>query len=410
LIDNKKINKFSISIIKDLQKNNFQAYLVGGCVRDLMCGLEPKDFDIATDATPEQVRKIFKASRIIGRRFKLVHVFNRSELIEVATFRAGDDSSNNNNLIKDTSGKIIRDNIWGDLEQDTYRRDFTVNALYYCPISQKIVGHKDGLKHIHEKSIVSIGDPVKRFSEDPVRSLRAIRFSNKLNFKIDKDIKEAIYEKGHLLSDISNARLFDEFCKIFLSGMAEKNFNKLSSYGLSKYLISTDSERSEFTRNLIVESLRNTDKRLINGQSITPGFLIAALLWPGLIERSLSKGEINLRKFFRSMDYVLRNQQKITAVPRKFQSYIKDIWVLQLKLHSRIGKQPYKTLKHPRFRAAYDLLLLRERATNKKQDLGKWWTDFQKNDENIKKALINDLKEKNIQETPKIFGFSEELR
>lgn len=410
MIDNKKINKFSISIIKDLQKNNFQAYLVGGCVRDLMCGLEPKDFDIATDATPEQVRKIFKASRIIGRRFKLVHVFNRSELIEVATFRAGDDSSNNNNLIKDTSGKIIRDNIWGDLEQDTYRRDFTVNALYYCPISQKIVGHKDGMKHIHEKSIVSIGDPVKRFSEDPVRSLRAIRFSNKLDFKIDKDIKEAIYEKGHLLSDISNARLFDEFCKIFLSGMAEKNFNKLSSYGLSKYLISTDSERSEFTRNLIVESLRNTDKRLINGQSITPGFLIAALLWPGLIERSLSKGEINLRKFFRSMDYVLRNQQKITAVPRKFQSYIKDIWVLQLKLHSRIGKQPYKTLKHPRFRAAYDLLLLRERATNKKQDLGKWWTDFQKNDENIKKALINDLKEKNIQETPKIFGFSEELR
>ena len=410
MIDNKKINKFSISIIKDLQKNNFQAYLVGGCVRDLMCGLEPKDFDIATDATPEQVRKIFKASRIIGRRFKLVHVFNRSELIEVATFRAGDDSSNNNNLIKDTSGKIIRDNIWGDLEQDTYRRDFTVNALYYCPISQKIVGHKDGMKHIHEKSIVSIGDPVKRFSEDPVRSLRAIRFSNKLNFKIDKDIKEAIYEKGHLLSDISNARLFDEFCKIFLSGMAEKNFNKLSSYGLSKYLISTDSERSEFTRNLIVESLRNTDKRLINGQSITPGFLIAALLWPRLIERSLSKGEINLRKFFRSMDYVLRNQQKITAVPRKFQSYIKDIWVLQLKLHSRIGKQPYKTLKHPRFRAAYDLLLLRERATNKKQDLGKWWTDFQKNDENIKKALINDLKEKNMQETPKIFGFSEELR
>ncbi len=410
MIDNKKINRFAISIIKDLQKNNFQAYLVGGCVRDLMCGLEPKDFDIATDATPEQVRKTFKASRIIGRRFKLVHVFNRSELIEVATFRSGEDSSNNGNLVKDTSGKIIRDNIWGDLEQDTYRRDFTINALYYCPVSQKIVGHKDGMKHIHEKSIVSIGDPVKRFSEDPVRSLRAIRFSNKLNFKVDKDIKEAIYEKGHLLSDISNARLFDEFCKIFLNGMAEKNFNKLSSFGLSKYLISTDSERSVFTRNLIVESLRNTDKRLMNSQSITPGFLIAALLWPELIGKSLSKGEINLRKFFRSMDYVLRNQQKITAVPRKFQSYIKDIWVLQLKLHSRIGKQPYKTLKHPRFRAAYDLLLIREKAANEKHSLGKWWTEFQKNDENLRKALIDDLKEKNMQESPKIFGFSEELR
>ena len=410
MIDNKKINRFAISIIKDLQKNNFQAYLVGGCVRDLMCGLEPKDFDIATDATPEQVRKTFKASRIIGRRFKLVHVFNRSELIEVATFRSGEDSSNNGNLVKDTSGKIIRDNIWGDLEQDTYRRDFTINALYYCPVSQKIVGHKDGMKHIHEKSIVSIGDPVKRFSEDPVRSLRAIRFSNKLNFKVDKDIKDAIYEKGHLLSDISNARLFDEFCKIFLNGMAEKNFNKLSSFGLSKYLISTDSERSVFTRNLIVESLRNTDKRLMNSQSITPGFLIAALLWPELIGKSLSKGEINLRKFFRSMDYVLRNQQKITAVPRKFQSYIKDIWVLQLKLHSRIGKQPYKTLKHPRFRAAYDLLLIREKAANEKHSLGEWWTEFQKNDENLRKALIDDLKEKNMQESPKIFGFSEELR
>ena len=410
MIDNKKINRFAISIIKDLQKNNFQAYLVGGCVRDLMCGLEPKDFDIATDATPEQVRKTFKASRIIGRRFKLVHVFNRSELIEVATFRSGEDSSNNGNLVKDTSGKIIRDNIWGDLEQDTYRRDFTINALYYCPVSQKIVGHKDGMKHIHEKSIVSIGDPVKRFSEDPVRSLRAIRFSNKLNFKVDKDIKDAIYEKGHLLSDISNARLFDEFCKIFLNGMAEKNFNKLSSFGLSKYLISTESERSVFTRNLIVESLRNTDKRLMNSQSITPGFLIAALLWPELIGKSLSKGEINLRKFFRSMDYVLRNQQKITAVPRKFQSYIKDIWVLQLKLHSRIGKQPYKTLKHPRFRAAYDLLLIREKAANEKHSLGKWWTEFQKNDENLRKALIDDLKEKNMQESPKIFGFSEELR
>jgi poly(A) polymerase len=340
----------------------------------------------------------------------LVHVFNRSELIEVATFRSGEDSSNNGNLVKDTSGKIIRDNIWGDLEQDTYRRDFTINALYYCPVSQKIVGHKDGMKHIHEKSIVSIGDPVKRFSEDPVRSLRAIRFSNKLNFKVDKDIKEAIYEKGHLLSDISNARLFDEFCKIFLNGMAEKNFNKLSSFGLSKYLISTDSERSVFTRNQIVESLRNTDKRLMNSQSITPGFLIAALLWPELIGKSLSKGEINLRKFFRSMDYVLRNQQKITAVPRKFQSYIKDIWVLQLKLHSRIGKQPYKTLKHPRFRAAYDLLLIREKAANEKHSLGKWWTEFQKNDENLRKTLIDDLKEKNMQESPKIFGFSEELR
>ena len=410
MINHKKISKFAISIIKELNKNDYQGYLVGGCVRDLLCGLEPKDFDIATDATPDQIRKIFKASRIIGKRFKLVHVFNRTELIEVATFRSGEDQNNNGNLIKDQSGKIIRDNIWGSLEQDSHRRDFTVNSIYYSPLSKKFVGHKDGLSDIHKKNIVSIGDPRKRFSEDPVRCLRAIRFGNKLDFKIDGKIKDAIYEKGHLLSSISNARLFDEFCKIFLNGMAEKNFKKLTSFGLNKYLVSTNPEKNEFTSRVIIEALRNTDKRLINSQSVTPGFLVAALLWPELLEKSLTKGEINLRKFFRSMDQVLKRQQTITAIPRKFHSYIKDIWVLQLKLHSRIGKQPYKTLKHPRFRAAYDFMLIREKASNEIKGLGKWWTDFQRNDDNLKKSLINNLKEKNIQESFKTFGFSKELR
>ena len=410
MINNKKISNFAISIIKDLQRNNFQAYLVGGCVRDLLCGIDPKDFDIATNATPNEIKKIFKASRIIGKRFKLVHIYNRSDLIEVATFRSGDDGSNDGSLITDQSGKILRDNIWGTLEQDTYRRDFTINALYYCPVTKRIEDHNNGIKHIHEKIIVSIGDPKKRFEEDPVRSLRAIRFSNKLQFKIDKNIKEAIYEKGHLLSNISNARLFDEFCKIFLSGVAEKNFNKLISFGLNKYLILTNPEKNEFTSRLIIEAFRNTDKRLKNNQSVTPGFLIAALLWPEIIEKSMKKGEINLRKFFRSMDQVLRKQQQITAIPRKFHSYIKDIWVLQLKLHSRIGKQPYKTLKHPRFRAAYDFLLLREKAAADKKHLGNWWTDFQKNDDSIKKSLIKDLREKNNEESFKIFGFSAELR
>ncbi len=410
MINNKKINKFAISIIEDLRKNNFQAYLVGGCVRDLLCGIEPKDFDIATNATPNEIKKIFKASRIIGKRFKLVHIYNRSDLIEVATFRSGDDRTNDGSLITDQSGKILRDNIWGTLEQDTFRRDFTINALYYCPITKKIEDHNNGIKHIHKKIIVSIGDPKKRFEEDPVRSLRAIRFSNKLQFKIDKSIKEAIYKKGHLLSNISNARLFDEFCKIFLNGMAEKNFNKLSSFGLNKYLILTSPEKNEFTSRLIIEALRNTDNRLKNNQSVTPGFLMAAVLWPEILEKSMKKGAINLRKFFRSMDQVLRKQQQITAIPRKFHGYIKDIWVLQLKLHSRIGKQPYKTLKHPRFRAAYDFLLLRERAASNKKYLGDWWTDFQKNDDSIKKSLIKDLREKNNEESSKIFGFSAELR
>ena len=340
----------------------------------------------------------------------MVHIFNRSELIEVATFRSGEDSSNIGSLVKDQSGKILRDNIWGTLEEDTYRRDFTVNALYFCPITQKIKDHNDGIKHIHEKKIVSIGDPQKRFSEDPVRSLRAIRFSNKLNFKIDQEIKAAIYDKGGLLSSISNARLFDEFCKIFLNGIAEKNFNKLTTFGLNKYLIVATPNVNKFTNNLIIEALRNTDKRILNNQSVTPGFLIAALLWPKLIEKSNQNGDINLRKFFRSMDGILRRQQKLTAIPRKFHTYIKDIWVLQLKLHSRIGKQPYKTLKHPRFRAAYDFLLIREKVNGQDKDLGKWWTSFQKNDDKIKKSLISDLNERKKEESFKKFGFSEELR
>ena len=192
--------------------------------------------------------------------------------------------------------------------------------------------------------------------------------------------------------------------------MAEKNFKKLTSFGLNKYLVSTNPEKNEFTSRVIIEALRNTDKRLINSQSVTPGFLVAALLWPELLEKSLTKGEINLRKFFRSMDQVLKKQQRITAIPRKFHSYIKDIWVLQLKLHSRIGKQPYKTLKHPRFRAAYDFMLIREKASSEIKGIGKWWTDFQRNDDNLKKSLINNLKEKDTQESFKTFGFSQELR
>ena len=253
MIDNKKISNFAISIVEKLNKNNFEAYLVGGCVRDLLCGLSPKDFDIATSATPIEIKKIFKASRIIGKRFKLVHIFDRSELIEVATFRSGETTDNDSNLVKDESGKIIRDNIWGTLEQDSHRRDFTINALYYCPTSKKIEDNNNGLQHINKGLVVSIGDPQKRFAEDPVRCLRAIRFSNKLSFKIDNQIKEAIYKKGHLLANISNARLFDEFCKIFLYGYAEKNFNKLSIFGLNKYLILTDINNNQFSDKLIQE-------------------------------------------------------------------------------------------------------------------------------------------------------------
>ena len=400
-----------MEIVKKLKQSGFQGYLVGGCVRDSLVGIKAKDFDVSTDATPEEVKKIFRASRIIGKRFRLVHVFSRNELIEVSTFRANtskkDDGSG---VVKDSEGKILRDNVWGTLEEDCIRRDFSINALYFDPIENKLCDFHNGLQHIQKKILVSIGDPLIRFEEDPVRSLRAIRFSSKLDFKISNDVKDAIYQKGHLLGNISNARMFDEFCKIFLTKKALNNFNKLDSFGVLKYLISTDNYvENSFGLRFQHAALINTDNRLKASKSVTPGFLIAALLWPKLIDASKDKGSLNLRKFFRSMDRIIREQQVLTAVPRKFHGYIKDIWSLQLKLETRLGHQPYKILNHPRFRAAYDFLLLREEAARDSQGMGAWWTEFQKVNRPGKIELLKLLRESRSGPVEKKFGFLEEL-
>ena len=400
-----------MEIVKKLKQSGFQGYLVGGCVRDSLVGIKAKDFDVSTDATPEEVRKIFRASRIIGKRFRLVHVFSRNELIEVSTFRANaskkDDGSG---VVKDSEGKILRDNVWGTLEEDCIRRDFSINALYFDPIENKLCDFHNGLQHIQKKILVSIGDPLIRFEEDPVRSLRAIRFSSKLDFKISNDVKDAIYQKGHLLGNISNARMFDEFCKIFLTKKALNNFNKLDSLRVLKYLINTDNYvENSFGLRFQHAALINTDNRLKASKSVTPGFLIAALLWPKLIDASKDKGSLNLRKFFRSMDRIIREQQVLTAVPRKFHGYIKDIWSLQLKLETRLGHQPYKILNHPRFRAAYDFLLLREEAARDSQGMGTWWTEFQKVNRPGKIELLKLLRESRSGPVEKKFGFLEEL-
>ena len=406
-----KFSSLSIEIIKKLNKSGFQAYLVGGCVRDLLAGIKPKDFDVSTNATPEEVRKVFKSSRIIGKRFRLVHVFSRNELIEVSTFRANISKNENaSEVLKDSEGKILRDNVWGTLEEDCIRRDFSINALYFDPLQNLLHDFHNGLNHIQKKILVSIGDPQLRFEEDPVRSLRAIRFSSKLNFKISNDVKRAIYDKGHLLGNISNARMFDEFCKIFLTKNALGNFKKLNSFGLIKYLINTDSyNEHSFGLKFQHAALINTDNRLKISKSVTPGFLIAALLWPRLIDVSKENGDLNLRKFFRSMDRTLREQQVLTAVPRKFHGYIKDIWSLQLKLETRLGHQPYKILNHPRFRAAYDFLLLREEASEDTQGIGDWWTHFQKVNRPAKIELLKKLKESRNGPVEKKFGFLKEL-
>ena len=341
----------------------------------------------------------------------MVHVFSKNELIEVSTFRAhASKEDNSSGVVKDSEGKILRDNVWGTLEEDCIRRDFSINALYFDPIEKQLCDFHNGLQHIQKKILVSIGDPLIRFEEDPVRSLRAIRFSSKLNFKISNDVKEAIYQKGHLLGNISNARMFDEFCKIFLTKNALSNFNKLDSFGVLKYLVNSDDySKNSFSLRFQHAALINTDNRLKASKSVTPGFLIAALLWPRLINASKEKGVLNLRKFFRSMDRIIREQQTLTAVPRKFHGYIKDIWSLQLKLETRLGHQPYKILNHPRFRAAYDFLLLREEAAGDSQGMGNWWTQFQKVNRPGKIALLKSLRESRSGPVEKKFGFLEEL-
>ncbi len=402
-----KFDKFAEEIIKQLQKNGHDAYLVGGCIRDQLIDIPAKDFDVATSATPEQIRKIFKASRIIGKRFKLVHVYKGSQVIEVSTFRASGAKSNQEKIVKDQLGKILRDNVWGTIEEDCERRDFTINSLYFDPIQKKLFDRHQGVNDSYKRKIVSIGDPMLRFEEDPVRSLRAVRFATKLNFKIDKQIKDAIYEKGYLLSSISNARRFDEFNKIFMYGKAQHNFKKLENFNLLKHLVSHVGQSNSYGYRLQMSALINTDNRVHEGKSVTPGFLLAAILWPKLIELATVKNSISTRRFFPSMDKILRDQQILTAVPRRFYTYIKDIWSLQLRLQSRIKNQPFKVLQHPRFRAAYDLLLLRIEASNSKSDIGDWWTKFQSCNRQTKLEMVKMHREDSS--NSKKFGLSGEL-
>ena len=410
---NIKTDSLALDILKTLEQHHFQAFLVGGCVRDALVNLSPKDFDIATDATPEQIRKIFKASRIIGKRFKLVHVFQRQKIIEVSTFRSSKVSMEDEDqeILKDPQGKIVRDNSWGSIEEDCQRRDFTINALYFNPINNLLFDPHHGVEHARDKILVSIGNPLRRFEEDPVRSLRAIRFATKLGFKIDKEVKEAIYQKGHLLNSVSTARMFDEFNKLFLQGKAKDNYLKLDEFGLSKFLISSKTgEHDSFQREMIMRSLENTDERLKNNQSVTAGFLIAAMLWPKLAKLSSDNEEINLKKFYRNMDFCIGHQMALTAVPRRFYGYIKDIWTLQIKLQSRLGKQPLKLVAHPRFRAAFDLLLLREQCISKNDGLTEWWFKFQNCSRAQKAQMLEKLYEKRKGTNYKKFGFSEEIR
>lgn len=396
------ISRNAVMVVERLQKAGYQAYAVGGCVRDLLLDLPPKDFDVATSATPEQVRAEFRNARIIGRRFRLVHVHFGREIIEVATFRANhgvdDADEDSNRAAHHESGRILRDNVYGTLEDDAQRRDFTINALYYDPVTERILDYANGVPDIRNRLVRLIGDPRKRYLEDPVRMLRAVRFAAKLDFDIEKHSAAPLRELAPLLRDIPAARLFEEVLKLFLAGRAERTFELLLHYDLFAPLFPATAralqDNPEYTGTLIRQALINTDERIRLGKPVTPAFLLAALLWPALPARVLEQQERGLPPIPAMQEAahdLIAEQCRRIAVPKRFTLPIREIWDMQERLPRRQGKRADLLLENPRFRAGYDFLLLRESAGEQTGGLGDWWTRYQDVDDSTRRAMIRDL-------------------
>lgn len=390
------ISRAASDVVSGLEKAGYTAYVVGGCVRDLMLGLKPKDFDVATNATPEEVKRLFRRAQIIGRRFRIVHVRFGREVIEVTTFRAHHTSNpgKDKNLSRQSKeGMLLRDNVFGSIDEDASRRDFSINAMYYHPTDNTIYDYADGLKDLEQKTLRIIGDAATRYREDPVRMLRAARFAAKLGFELDDNTFAPITECAALLGDISSARLFDESLKLLMSGSAVAAYEQLCHLTLFAELFPQTARLidNDFYQNLISQAMRNTDARINNRQRVTPAFIYAALLWPALIEQRkeyTDKGDSPLYALQQAGSEVIQQQIKRTAIPRRFTTMMKEIWELQARLNRRNGQNAARVFSHPRFRAAYDFLLLREQAGEQTQGLGEWWTLYQEVDENEREAMV----------------------
>ena len=377
-IDKTLISQAASKTCEDLQKAGFEAFIVGGAVRDLLMNVKPKDFDIATNATPEEVYKVFRRSRIIGRRFRLVHVLWGNETIEVSTYRGhhmseGDAQTND-------SGRIIRDNIFGSLEDDAVRRDFTVNALYYNPASKEVLDFHNGVADIKANLLRMIGDPKTRYQEDPVRMLRAVRLSAKLGLKIEKSTQAPIHKLADLLQDVPPSRLFDEMLKLFLSGHAVESINALREQHLHHGLLPLLDVVLEqpLGEKFVMLALKNTDNRIMAGKSSNPSFLFATLLWHEVLKawETYKQSHPPIPALHMAMTEIIDAQAKKLAIHNRFTATMKEIWGLQPRFEQRAGKRPFGILEHPRYRAAYDFLLLRCESGEIDAELGEWWTQF----------------------------------
>jgi len=382
-ISRENISANALKVLYRLCNAGFDAYLVGGSVRDLLLGREPKDFDVVTNARPEQVRELFRNSHLIGRRFRLVHVRFGNEVIEVSTFRTAHHIADGEGHVVD--GTIIRDNVYGTIDDDVWRRDLTVNALFYNIKDFTVIDYVGGLQDIQAGRIRLIGDPEQRYIEDPVRLLRVVRFAVKLGFRIDPATEAPIRGFTELLRKIPPARLFEETLKLFLGGYALQTFEQLRRYDLFIELFpQTEAvlteEEGGFPHMLLVHALQDTDSRLAAGKPITPGYLIAALLWmpmQAICREHVSNGMAEMDAVHFASDVVISKQIADIALPRQFTKLAREIWQLQLRLRKIQGKYPLRLLEHPRFRAAYDFLLLRAKAGENVQELADWWTGFQ---------------------------------
>jgi poly(A) polymerase len=382
-ISRKQISHNALRVLYRLRDGGFAAYLVGGAVRDLLIGGAPKDFDVATDATPEQVKQLFRNCRLIGRRFRLAHVVYGQEIIEVATFRAhGDDGTGDREL---DNGRLVRDNIYGTIEEDAVRRDFTANALYYAIEDFSVRDFVGGFEDVERRVLRLIGDPESRYREDPVRMLRAIRLAAKLGFSIDPASAEPIPRLSGLLETASSARLFDESQKMFLTGHAEASYLGLERHGLVPVLL-PDTARalavdgSGLCRELVLQALRNTDARVAEGKPVTPAFLFAALLWPafaGTLQRMLQDRFEMAVAEQRAADRVLLRQTDRIAIPRRFSLPMHEIWLMQSRFSTRQRKRVFRLMAHPRFRAAFDFLELRAAVVPELADEATFWREAQ---------------------------------
>jgi poly(A) polymerase len=368
-------------------------------VRDLLLDKHPKDFDVATDASPEQVHDLFRNSRMIGRRFRIVHVRYGREIIEVTTFRDTHDDAHEGIAHQNDDGRLLRDNVYGDIDSDAWRRDLTVNALFYNIKDFSVVDFVGGMQDIKAGCLRIIGDPETRYREDAVRMLRVARFAAKLEFKPDNETSKLIPELASLLDDIPSARLFDEVLKLFQKGHALRSFEILREYGLFGYLFiqvedSLQADESGNVEQFIRNGLENTDSRINEGKSVNPAFLYAFLLWASYEEELAQSDRQDMPAMTAAGYEVFGAQVEQTAIPKRFSIQAREIWTMQPRFDQRRGKRPIRLLSHPRFRAAYDFLLLRNQSGEDLQELCDWWTDFQEMDES-KKVMATRASEAN---------------